>query len=349
MNDRGHNAIRTGFQALDARAACGSKGWRTAAAALAPAVLLLALSACRRPDGFDPGRAGAPPAAAADLAPRVAHVGEPVTLVVRAGHDRAASVDLPAPCSGGPLALRAGSPRTEAAGPGREVTRAGHTVTAFEVGSHTVLTGAVAVTGADGVRVECPVGPVVLEVVSVLESPAAPPRGPKEAVRWPAAVPRWVWVLPLVALLAAAVGLLAARRVRRRAAAPPPPPPAPDAVALAALDRLASSRGADPDRFFTALSSIVRRYLEDRFGLRAPESTTEEFLREAGRSEALTPAQRARTGEFLVLSDLVKFARHRPGPDDLRAALASARRLVEETRPGASGADGPSGGGEAPA
>jgi len=33
------------------------------------------------------------------------------------------------------------------------------------------------------------------------------------------------------------------------------------------------------ESFFVAISAIVRRYLEDRFDLRAPELTTEEFSR----------------------------------------------------------------------
>ena len=42
------------------------------------------------------------------------------------------------------------------------------------------------------------------------------------------------------------------------------------------------------DAFYVELSSIVRRYLEDRFELRAPELTTEEFLASVGESPDLS-------------------------------------------------------------
>ena len=83
--------------------------------------------------------------------------------------------------------------------------------------------------------------------------------------------------------------------------------------------------------FYVALSGIVRRYLEGRFGLRAPERTTEEFIRDALTSKKLSDAHRDLVAGFLEQSDLVKFARHAPGPADMRNALESAERLVRET------------------
>ena len=85
--------------------------------------------------------------------------------------------------------------------------------------------------------------------------------------------------------------------------------------------------------FYVELSAIVRRYLEARFGLRAPERTTEEFIRDALTSKKLSDPHRDLVAGFLEQSDLVKFARHAPGPTDMRNALESAERLVHETMP----------------
>src|SRR5205814_750413 len=77
----------------------------------------------------------------------------------------------------------------------------------------------------------------------------------------------------------------------------------------------------------------VRRYLEDRFALRAPELTTEEFLARAGDSTALAPGHRAVLRSFLERCDRVKFAAYRPPESESREVIAAARRFLEETRP----------------
>ncbi|MFN2376305.1 MAG: hypothetical protein ABR538_07190, partial [Candidatus Binatia bacterium] len=86
------------------------------------------------------------------------------------------------------------------------------------------------------------------------------------------------------------------------------------------------------DVFFVELSAIIRRYLEDRFELRAPELTTEEFLTVASASPDLDEAHQGFLQSFLRRADMVKFARFIPPPDDIEAALAAASRFLEETR-----------------
>jgi hypothetical protein len=76
----------------------------------------------------------------------------------------------------------------------------------------------------------------------------------------------------------------------------------------------------------------VRRYLEGQFGLRAPERTTEEFLYEVSGDGSLSPQHKELLGRFLQESDLVKFARHRPGKDDMDRVFGAAEEFVQETR-----------------
>jgi hypothetical protein len=115
-----------------------------------------------------------------------------------------------------------------------------------------------------------------------------------------------------------------------------PPPLKPHETALNALrDLLAKgwieSENAEP--FYIELSSIIRRYLEDRFGLRAPERTTEEFIREATTSRFLSSDHQILTSEFLEQCDLVKFARYQAGREDMKNGYRAAERLVRETIP----------------
>ena len=123
--------------------------------------------------------------------------------------------------------------------------------------------------------------------------------------------------------------------LRRRTKAPPPPPP-PDEVAWEALRRLVAldliSKG-EIERFYVLLSSILRQYIEGRFGVRAPERTTQEFLEEASRSPELG-RHRDRLKEFLELSDMVKFARYEPDPPVIQASFDTVKRFIEETAEG---------------
>ena len=140
----------------------------------------------------------------------------------------------------------------------------------------------------------------------------------------------WPWLaLGLVVLAGVAVGAVAwLRRAEERARLT-----AFDR-AMARLDRL-QRRGlptADAaDAWYVELSDIVRRYIEERFALRAPELTTEEFLAEAGRSAELTASHRDVLSAFLATCDRVKFARYSPGEDESQGALDVARRFLNET------------------
>ena len=64
--------------------------------------------------------------------------------------------------------------------------------------------------------------------------------------------------------------------------------------------------------------AVVRQYLENRFGLQAPEMTTEEFLHIAASvpvdDSTLLQDHREPLRDFLTECDLVKFAKY--GPDE---------------------------------
>ncbi|MBA3465330.1 MAG: hypothetical protein H0T46_35690 [Deltaproteobacteria bacterium] len=86
------------------------------------------------------------------------------------------------------------------------------------------------------------------------------------------------------------------------------------------------------DAWFVRLSSIVRRYLESRYEIRAPELTTEEFLNVAISRPELTEEHRGLLTQFLERCDRVKFAGYRPDSEESLATLAAARGFVEDTR-----------------
>lgn len=144
----------------------------------------------------------------------------------------------------------------------------------------------------------------------------------------------WLWVeRGGVAALALGLGVLGFWlwwRRRGRPAVEPPPDPA--AVAWEKIEAAAVLRPqAKP--YVQAVSEAVRGYLEARFGLRAPERTTEEFLAELSANPVLDARHHEALGGFLQQCDLVKFAPLRPDPADLDDLGDLARRLVRETRP----------------
>jgi len=116
-------------------------------------------------------------------------------------------------------------------------------------------------------------------------------------------------------------------------------------IARAELDELLQwDRHPGQDRveaFYVKLSGIIRRYLENRFDLRSPELTTEEFLVVASRSPDLSPEWRERLGEFLKQADLVKFAGVVPAEGEIDESVEAARRFLEDTRTGDDPRDGP--------
>lgn len=86
------------------------------------------------------------------------------------------------------------------------------------------------------------------------------------------------------------------------------------------------------ERYFTVLSEIVREYIEHRFGARAREMTTQEFLSEALRKLGLIHDQQELLRRFMELSDLVKYAKHVPAYEQIRQAYEAARKFVDETK-----------------
>jgi len=84
--------------------------------------------------------------------------------------------------------------------------------------------------------------------------------------------------------------------------------------------------------FYEQVSDILRHYIEHRFNLRAPERTTEEFLIELATAKILGATDRADLGEFLRLSDLVKFAKHNPTTEQIQETFDLVKNFIEKTK-----------------
>jgi len=136
----------------------------------------------------------------------------------------------------------------------------------------------------------------------------------------------WLWLALIGSALLILFLVWWLKRRKPVVAIPVIPPLSPLEIALAALQKLKDAN-LPVENFYTQLSDIVRQFIEGRYGLRAPERTTEEFL-----AEARLPEQyMALLQTFLQEADLVKFARHRPSVEDMARALAAAEKFVRES------------------
>ena len=144
----------------------------------------------------------------------------------------------------------------------------------------------------------------------------------------------YVIAILLAVILAAFIIIRYLKRRREHDKALPPPTPAHE-LAFKALRELKRKnylqKGKTQDYYFE-LSDIVRHYMENRFTLRAPEMTTEEFLYDLKNSDVLNPEQKSLIREFLSQCDMVKFARYLPAESESESSYNSAEKLVEQTR-----------------
>src|SRR3989338_5453971 len=86
--------------------------------------------------------------------------------------------------------------------------------------------------------------------------------------------------------------------------------------------------------YFSELADIIRRYIEERFYLKAPEMTTHEFLEKISHGQELKSEHKQLFKEFLNVCDQVKFAKYSPAAKEIEEAFQLAKRFLEETRDG---------------
>jgi hypothetical protein len=84
--------------------------------------------------------------------------------------------------------------------------------------------------------------------------------------------------------------------------------------------------------FFTRVADIARHYMENRFNIRAPHMSTEEFLYYLGVTGHLDENQNNALKEFLNSCDMVKFAKYDPTTTESLKNFDLAKRLVDDTR-----------------
>jgi hypothetical protein len=285
----------------------------------------------------------APVTVHASVDPKEITIGDPVRYTVEVS--AAADTEIIIPVLSGTLGVFSisdfgeSSPRKEN---GRVVAARWYKLTTFETGDHLIPAPKVMYRLPGEDLQEAQGDEVLVGVTSLLSKD--PKASDIRDIKPPEEVPFDWRPYGIAAATVVVVGLLGAaffyliNRPRRQRVLPPRPA---HELALTALNRLRAQglieRGAF-EEYYVQLSSIVRHYLEDRFRIRAPEMTTEEFLSTLATDGRLIAPHRRLLGEFLSQADLVKFARHLPSLKDSEAAYEAARRFIEDTKPSVPGA-----------
>ena len=99
------------------------------------------------------------------------------------------------------------------------------------------------------------------------------------------------------------------------------------------LDRLLKKglpgRGRYKD-FYVELTMVVRRYVQRKYGIRAPHLTTEEFFAELEKSGSQSVRQTQSLRKFLESADMVKFAGVEATPEMADEATDGARGYLKD-------------------
>ncbi|MFT5122849.1 MAG: hypothetical protein ACI9TH_003620 [Kiritimatiellia bacterium] len=236
------------------------------------------------------------------------------------------------------VVVRSRSSSTKAYDDTHALTEIAYELTSYRVGKHHLSTGTVTcvISGAANLKAGFP--ETLIQVTSVLADDQKAPAELRELHEPKSPMPWLLLTIVAIVLVAIILAIVIAMLVKKPSAEPvaPPPPPAHE-LAIAALIRLKGSglieeRAFEP--FYVKVSDILRTYIEGRFGLDAPDMTTEEFMQEAGTSHILSPDHQDHVHQFLAECDMVKFARLEPSEESMQQVLGAAQHFVGETRPG---------------
>jgi len=114
----------------------------------------------------------------------------------------------------------------------------------------------------------------------------------------------------------------------------------PEERALEQLESVPEFRLAgEMKEYYSAISTILREYIDDRFSLRTMELTTPDIVNHLQIRE-IDDETRADIEKILNICDMVKFARHEPLPADLDAIYAMARDFFSQRKEEPSGIQG---------
>lgn len=140
----------------------------------------------------------------------------------------------------------------------------------------------------------------------------------------------WWWLVVALPCIALAIAWIVYRR-RLKSPEPAIYHPTPEEIAKTALEQLLRENLPAAGlfkEFYVRLTGVVRCYIEGTTGLKAPEQTTEEFLREMRSKGVFSDERSAKLKEFLEAADMVKYAGMQPETEQIELSVLRAKEFV---------------------
>ncbi|HPF93673.1 MAG TPA: hypothetical protein PLV65_07040, partial [Tenuifilaceae bacterium] len=140
--------------------------------------------------------------------------------------------------------------------------------------------------------------------------------------------------LLLIGLVAFLFYYISRRKKNKPIFFPPKPAEPAHVVALRQLDKIREEKLWNTDNhkeYHTALTNIIRQYIEDRFAVYAMEQTTDEIVKSLRNENVIPKELLLQLSENLSLSDLVKFARYTPLVSENETGLQFGYKFVNQT------------------
>ncbi|MFA5688466.1 MAG: hypothetical protein WC959_04895 [Kiritimatiellales bacterium] len=295
---------------------------------LFPYFILLLLTGCREQapelllEGFT---------ADATISANAIHAGDNVVLTFSAVHPEGSVVRFPAPGKNREIVVRNRATSTGSITAGVLKTEEQIQFTSFRFGSFPVFSGAAVCVFPDGTETRLELPTPVLHVEKLIDPGDTKLSDIRGIVKPPLRLSWKLLVLLFVGITAVAAGIITLFLLRKPQPASRAPAPPPHTIARQALILLKAKEWI-PDPFFTELSFILRTYLENRFSIHAPESTTEELTRMMSYDHRLNLREQQILRDFMVRADLVKFAAAGAEQNVMQTAFSTVESFVEQTK-----------------
>lgn len=212
------------------------------------------------------------------------------------------------------------------------------TITAWDSGYHAIPPFSFVVDG-DTIKTE----PLLLTVNSVTLTADQDIKDIKDIIEVPFSFVDWLlenrWLLLsiILGIVILIVGIVLFRKYANRPQEEKieiVPKEAADVVALRKLDELNTKKHWQNNKvkvYYSELSFIIREYIENRFGINALESTTDEIINMLSIRNTLDSSMQQKLHQVLMLSDMAKFAKQEPVASENEEALKHSYTLVKTT------------------
>ena len=146
-----------------------------------------------------------------------------------------------------------------------------------------------------------------------------------------------LWIPLIILLLLAVIGAtvyLIIRKNKKGFFFTPPPVLPPHVRAMRSLDKIKSEKIWQQERykeFYTQLTDVLRRYINERYGFNSLEMTSAEII-SVMRAKSEEDSVYENLKQILTVADLVKFAKYKPFIDENDLSLMNSYFFINQTK-----------------